>query len=38
MREFTVGYVPGLLQIPDYSRALFVASPVGRTATSWPTR
>jgi len=38
VRDFTVGYVPGLLQIPDYSRALFVASPVGAPRPSSPTR
>ncbi|MGH3613608.1 MAG: helix-turn-helix domain-containing protein [Pseudonocardia sp.] len=31
VQEFTVDFVPGLLQTADYSRALFVASPVRRT-------
>ncbi|MDQ2708527.1 MAG: helix-turn-helix domain-containing protein [Actinomycetota bacterium] len=29
--EFTVGYVPGLLQTADYARALFTAVPMRRT-------
>lgn len=32
VQEFTVGYVPGLLQVAEYSQALFHASPVRRTA------
>ncbi len=32
VREFAIDFVPGLLQTADYSRALFVASPVRRTA------
>ena len=31
-REYTVDFVPGLLQTADYSRALFVASAVRRSA------
>jgi hypothetical protein len=29
--DFTMAYVPGLLQIPEYSRELFLASAVDRT-------
>jgi hypothetical protein len=32
VRSYTVDVVPGLLQTADYSKALFVASPVRRTA------
>ena len=30
---FTLAYAPGLLQVAEYSQALFTASPVSRTAT-----
>jgi transcriptional regulator with XRE-family HTH domain len=32
VQEYTSGFVPGLLQIPDYSRALYEASPLPRSA------
>ncbi|HEY1968576.1 MAG TPA: helix-turn-helix transcriptional regulator [Pseudonocardia sp.] len=32
VREFAVGFIPGLLQTADYARALFAAASVGRTA------
>jgi transcriptional regulator with XRE-family HTH domain len=32
VQEFASGYVPGLLQIPAYSEALFLASPLRRSA------
>jgi hypothetical protein len=32
VREFTVGFIPGLLQTADYARALFTSAPVRRTA------
>jgi transcriptional regulator with XRE-family HTH domain len=31
VQEYTTGFVPGLLQIPDYSRALYDASPLPRS-------
>ncbi|MGI8816008.1 MAG: Scr1 family TA system antitoxin-like transcriptional regulator [Pseudonocardia sp.] len=31
VQEFTLGYVPGLLQTADYARALLMAIPVRRT-------
>ena len=31
VRDFTLGYVPGLLQTPDYARALFQAALIRRT-------
>lgn len=33
VEEFAAGFVPGLLQVGEYSEALFRASPVPRTAT-----
>lgn len=33
VHDFTLGYVPGLLQTADYARALFIAAPIRRTAT-----
>lgn len=33
VHDFTLGYVPGLLQIADYARALFVAAPIRRSET-----
>jgi transcriptional regulator with XRE-family HTH domain len=30
--EYALGFVPGLLQVPDHSRALYDASPMRRTA------
>jgi transcriptional regulator with XRE-family HTH domain len=32
VQEYAAGFVPGLLQIPDYSRALYDASPLPRSA------
>jgi transcriptional regulator with XRE-family HTH domain len=32
VQEYAAGFVPGLLQIPDYSRALHEASPLPRSA------
>lgn len=33
VRDFTTNYVPGLLQLPDYCRALFLGSAVPRSDT-----
>lgn len=33
VHDFTLGYVPGLLQTADYARALFVAAPIRRAET-----
>jgi transcriptional regulator with XRE-family HTH domain len=32
VQEYAAGFVPGLLQVPDYSRALYDASPLPRSA------
>lgn len=32
VRDFNLGFVPGLLQTPDYARALFTSVPVHRTS------
>jgi transcriptional regulator with XRE-family HTH domain len=32
VQEYALGFVPGLLQVPDYSRALYDASPLPRSA------
>ena len=32
VQEYAAGFVPGLLQVPDYSRALYEASPLPRSA------